>query len=185
MDPSSLKPNKLWIIAAQERERQFTERNKALVTRYDQFTKTLPVLQVGDDVLVQDTDNSRRWSRYGTIVDIDDRRYTIRLHGSGRVVSRNRKFIKPVTIDIANQSGGGDDSMCSSPQIHVDEDDNNVLIDTDSQFNESASRQVNDQPADHTSPVSQEQTTQAGTRMNFVPRMLKNLDPYNRAGLNE
>ena len=35
------------------------------------------------------------WDRAGVVVEVQGRKYFIKLHGSGRVISRNRRFIKP------------------------------------------------------------------------------------------
>ena len=97
---SSLKPNRLWVIAASQRERAFARRNADTTLRYNRASKHLPILSIGQDVIIQEVAlGNKRWMRYGTIVERVGRKYTIRVHGSGRVITRNRKFLKAVNLD--------------------------------------------------------------------------------------
>ncbi len=93
-----LKPHKRWITAARNREKAFQQRDTAAKERYNTFSKNLDPLSVGSRVFIQDFQNRRRWNRSGRVVERDDRKYTICMDGSNRVVTRNRKFIKPYTL---------------------------------------------------------------------------------------
>ncbi|KAK3858507.1 hypothetical protein Pcinc_035302 [Petrolisthes cinctipes] len=62
--------------------------------RYDTMARQLPRLHLGSYVDVQDH-ASGRWDRVGVIVGIGSRRdYLIKM-GSGRIMWRNRKFLRP------------------------------------------------------------------------------------------
>ena len=61
---------------------------------YNRSAKPLPVLQLGQKVLVQDH-KTKRWSHRGVLVSMGRfRDYTVDL-GKGRYLNRNRRFIRP------------------------------------------------------------------------------------------
>ncbi|MEL6804940.1 MAG: integrase, partial [Bacteroidota bacterium] len=124
IDPTSLRPSKLWVIAAREREEEFAKRNHQLISRYNNAARQLPILKCGTHISIQDSGRGGRWTRFGVIVDRMDRKYVIRVHGSGRVITRNRRFIKPVLYPESTEiysdnspSDGGDDIIVSNPPM--------------------------------------------------------------------
>ena len=96
--PTRLRLHKRWSTLANRRENVFQERNEITVARYNRTTRPLPTLTQGCDVWIQDIGKHGRWDRYGTILDRSGRKYTIRVHGSGRIVTRNRRFLKLVAV---------------------------------------------------------------------------------------
>ena len=85
-----------------------------LVEKLSEHTKRLAVLKVGDHVRVQNqTGNApRKWDRTGVVVEVRQfDQYVIKVHGSGRVTLRNRKFLRkytpfaPTTINPAQFEG--------------------------------------------------------------------------------
>ena len=62
---------------------------------FNQTSKSLPVLQVDDDVLIQNH-RTMRWDLHGKILDVrdDGRSYLLNLNGSQTF--RNRQFLKPL-----------------------------------------------------------------------------------------
>ena len=98
--PTRLRLHRQWAISADEREKAFQKRNEHTIQRYNQNTRGLVPLPEGCEVCIQDVGvgKSKRWNRYGTVLGRVDRKYTIRIHGSNRVVTRNRRFIKPVVF---------------------------------------------------------------------------------------
>ena len=62
---------------------------------YDQRAHPLPDLHVGSKVAIQDS-TTKVWDIYGTIVAHEGRRYFVRT-GSGRVLVRNRRFLRKRT----------------------------------------------------------------------------------------
>ena len=65
-----------------------------MIENYNRTANALPPLSLGSTVLIHDGKGRRRWNRIGTVVAVNQRKYTLRMHGSGRVVTRNRRFIK-------------------------------------------------------------------------------------------
>jgi hypothetical protein len=88
-------------------------KESSLRTRYARSQETLntharpaPALHVGDRCFVQNGagNHPRRWDRTGTVTEaLNHDKYSIKIDGSGRVTTRNRKFIRPfvpVSTDI-------------------------------------------------------------------------------------
>ena len=96
--PTTLKLHGNWDSLADAREQAFRQRNNIMTERYNGTAKDLPALPIGCEVRIQEVTDRGKWSRYGTIVDRLGRKYTIRVFGSGRVITRNRKFLKPARI---------------------------------------------------------------------------------------
>jgi hypothetical protein len=140
MDSQALRPSKVWIEAAKKREDALSRRNSEMIERYDRTAHPLPIIPVGANVLIQ-TPPDTKWSKSGVVVEVYDRKYIIRMDGSGRVVSRNRRFVKPL--------------HCTSPEV--------------SDAGLTLSQSV---------PITPMTTKR-------IPRMLKNLLPHNKSGLNE
>ena len=186
VNPRSLRPSKLWIEAAHRREAAFRQRNLAMTNRYNRTTRQLPVLTPGTHVLVQDTSGKKRWSLSGVIVEVEDRKYYIRMDGSGRIISRNRKFIKPAFLDeyedtslllpslpLSDRRNNSSSSRPNTPTPVIDSTE-------DSGTTPDIQRPLIDSTED-SATVSQGHQS-SGTR---VPRMLQNLRDYNRRGLRE
>ena len=61
--------------------------------RYDSQTHNLTPLPQSTTVMIQN--KLGKWDRIGTIVEaLPHRQYRIRIHGSGRVTLKNRRFIR-------------------------------------------------------------------------------------------
>ena len=173
-DPRRFKPHKRWITAAHHREEAFQKRNVSLVNRYNRTTRKLSSLPVGTTVLIQDPSNRRRWNRSGWVVHRNNRKYFIRLKGSGRIATRNRRFIKPVEFDAGSEVGA--ELLC--PHSSNNED---AVLDQHT-------------PADTTHVVSSNEdgvnVTDNNARPgvsngNSVARALKRIAPHNKPGLKE
>ena len=90
-------PCHTWIGTMQDRESAFRQRHAKEIEKLSEHTKILPQLKVGDHVRVQNQvgNNPRRWDRTGIVVEVRQfDQYAIRIHGSGRVTLRNRKFLR-------------------------------------------------------------------------------------------
>jgi hypothetical protein len=86
----------------------------SLKTRYarsqealNTHARTLPPLHIGDRCFVQNGAGNfpKRWDKSGTVTEVlDYDKYIIKIDGSGRVTTRNRKFLRqftPISTDIA------------------------------------------------------------------------------------
>ena len=94
--PSHYRLHKEWILAAQKREQLLSKRNIRLTERYNASAHLLPQLTPRTQVVIQNARKGHpRWHSTGTIVEVlPFRQYKVRLDGSGRVVLRNRRFLK-------------------------------------------------------------------------------------------
>ena len=71
-----------------------------MIEDYDRTAHTLPPLNVGTYVALQDPHN--RWNRTGRIVEaLADRQYRVRVDGSGRITLRNRRFLKLIQSKVS------------------------------------------------------------------------------------
>ena len=94
--------HKEWISLAKHRE-EIASRQQSLIMRHHKGTPhSLQTLNIGDDVLIQDSERThgqKRWIRTGRIVEaLPFRQYRVKMHGSGRVSLRNRRFLKLTNI---------------------------------------------------------------------------------------
>ena len=173
-----LKPHPEWIEAGNQREQAFFKRNQRLIEEYDRTAHSLPVLDVGTTVLVQDGSGRHRWNRTGNIVEVLNRKYTIRMHGSGRVITRNRRFIKPcpsLPFDGSLLTPVANTLPAVSNQEHSSSQESSIPPPANDGFTNSNAQQPGNQPLD--SHASQETSR--------VPAMLKRILPYNQPGLKE
>ena len=82
-----------WQVAADRADVSAAARQEQIEERYNSRAADLPELQVGTPVAVQNQD-TKRWDRYGIVVEAGpNRRYFVKLQ-SGRVLSRNRRHIR-------------------------------------------------------------------------------------------
>ena len=107
--PTMAEANKVrpeWRMVAEDRERALAKRNIVNMERYNEHTRYLPELHVGDAVAVQNQTGPRpnKWEKTGVIVESSGhRQYVVRMDGSGRCTLRNRRFLKkiqPVCADV-------------------------------------------------------------------------------------
>ena len=82
-----------WQTRAEESERQALATKDATEKSYNQHTRPLPDITIGSHVDIQNQD-TKHWDKYGIVVDISRyRRYFVKT-GNGRILVRNRRFIR-------------------------------------------------------------------------------------------
>ena len=97
----------------------------ARAAAHDAHAHDLPALKVGDSVRLQNP-HTKDWAEVGTVVSQHDfgRSYDIRVNGT--VVRRNRRFLKPNTVQADNTNGTDDADPPDvvlprrSPRLHTD-----------------------------------------------------------------
>lgn len=96
MPGDELRISQHWADHLERREKEMARKCDAL-RDHTSSLRTLPKLSVGQAVRVQDA-VTKRWDRTGVVTRLlrPIRQYTVRLDGSGRLVIRNRKFLRPV-----------------------------------------------------------------------------------------
>ena len=89
-----------WIMLAEDRERALSHRHMKQRESYNEHTRPLTPLNIGDHVLVQNQTgvNPNRWDKTGIITEVADHdKYVIRMDGTGRCTLRNRRYIRKFT----------------------------------------------------------------------------------------
>ena len=86
-----------WRGHLERREREMARKGEALQDESRKSNRTLSKLSVGQTVRIQDA-VTKRWDKTGVVTRLlrPIRQYTVRLDGSGRLVIRNRKFLRPI-----------------------------------------------------------------------------------------
>ena len=185
--------HKDWIISAAQREQYYAKRNQDLKTEFDLKAHTLSQLEIGSTVAIYDNQkiSKKRWHKTGIIVEVlPQRQYKIKLHGSGRITLRNRRFLRPISPQsIINPLPSATVPLptnLNTPEI--DQTEPTTLpqggeIPIITPANPSAN------PSDHQSIIYE------NTRSNLqndgaptsyrIPRALRNLANFNKPGLKE
>ena len=95
-DRQHYKVNYNWRRTLREREVKLAEAHKEVV-RKSGIHRTLPPISTGARVWVQNQ-TSLKWDRSGTVTEaLENRQYTVKLDGSGRISRRNRKHLKIIS----------------------------------------------------------------------------------------
>ena len=103
-----------WQRAADECDMKAEELRRQTKERYDRTARPLSALQIGTHVDVQDT-TSGRWDRLGVVVGVGARRsYLVKL-GSGRILWRNRRFLRRHRPLVEAAQGGFKESAVAGP----------------------------------------------------------------------
>ncbi len=101
------KQSDVWSEIQAGRELANARKQAKQVERYDEHTRPLVPLSVGDSVSIQNRSGPKplRWDRTGRIVErLENRQYLVKADGSGRVLLRTRSHlrkIEPVTRDMS------------------------------------------------------------------------------------
>ena len=82
------------------RELAHCNRHMRIAERLSEHTRHLPPLKVGDHVPIQNQIGPypRKWDKTGLVIEVRQiDQYVIRVDGSGRVIIRNRQFLRKFT----------------------------------------------------------------------------------------
>jgi len=176
--PSHFQLHADWLIAAQEREQNQHRQHQVIIQHHDSKARLLPPLDINEQVVVQDL--HKKWSKQGKIIEVlENRQYRIRLAGSGRTTLQNRRFIRPCKHIFPHPLIGPSPTIDSNDPItsHTDTIQPPPSIPPPSIPPPSIplpSIPLENQPEIH-EPV-------ANQVLPRVPRALKNLESFNKAG---
>ena len=98
--PLNYKPREEWRLTMEQREIALSKRHIRQEKLLREHTKTLTPLTQNAVVMVQNQTgrHALKWDKSGTIVEVlPYDQYRIKMDGSGRVSTRNRKFIRPIS----------------------------------------------------------------------------------------
>ena len=93
-------PHTTWVETLAHREQALAKRHSREHEKWEQHTKELPPLRVGDNVYVQNLtgNHPKRWERTGTVVEVRQfHQYVVKVDGSGRLTLRNRQHLRKFT----------------------------------------------------------------------------------------
>ena len=96
---SRYKPHPRWLLLQEDRERALRKRALKNMENLSKNTHQLAKLEVSDVVQIQNQvgNKSSRWDLTGIVVEVKPfDQYLVKVHGSGRLTLRNRKFLKKV-----------------------------------------------------------------------------------------
>ena len=163
--PKHLRLHKQWVLTSMQREELFRDKNEASLQRYNRVSKELFCLKPRTRVLILAQEKNPRWTQSGVVVmELPFRRYKVKLDGSGRIITRNRRFLRTYH-SMDNISNQLDYSL-------IRPFERSLPVQSSTQL----SSQSSQQPANHS-----EQHI-ATPEVHRIPRELR---PHNRPGLLE
>ena len=90
----------VWRETWQHQEEALRLRFAKQMDSLDRHARQLPPLPTGATVVIQNQSgpHSKRWDRTGVVVEVKPHdQYLVKVHGSGRVTLRNRRFLRQIT----------------------------------------------------------------------------------------
>ena len=93
-------PHPTWTETLENRERALAKRHSREHEKWTEHCRTLPALEVGDQVYIQNLvgNHPKRWERTGTVVEVKQfHQYVVKVDGSGRLTLRNRQHLRKFT----------------------------------------------------------------------------------------
>ena len=93
-------PQPQWLMLREDREKALRKRALRNMEKLEVGTRQLEKLHVHDTVQVQNQvgNHPSRWDITGTVVEVRSHdQYVVKVHGSGRLTARNRKFLRKIT----------------------------------------------------------------------------------------
>ena len=171
--PFLYKPHPEWIVAAQHHEEILHKLNAKMVETYNKHTHNLCPLQAGDTVTIQSPLNCW-WNTTGKIIYVlPERQYKIRVDGSGRIILRNRRFLRKCNITAAATP------VPSATPVPIA-----LINNTRRGYSNSQTPSIYNTPA-RIEPPKDTTYTSTRPRSSKIPRALSRLFPHNRPGLKE
>ena len=93
-------PHSTWKETLVNREVALAKRHTREREKWEQHTRELPPLRIGDHVYLQNLtgNHPKHWERTGMVVEVRQyHQYVIRIDGSGRLTLRNRQHLRRFT----------------------------------------------------------------------------------------
>ena len=93
-------PHPTWTETIANREKALAKRHTREREKWQEHTRALPSLKIGDHVYLQNLvgNHPRRWERTGTVVEVRQfHQYVVKIDGSSRVTLRNRQHLRKFT----------------------------------------------------------------------------------------
>ena len=122
---SRYKPHPRWLLLQEDRENALRKRALRNMEKLQRGTRKLEPLLVGDYVQVQNQVGCKpsKWDITGVVVEAGNHdQYTVKIHGSGRITLRNRRFLKKITpySQVTKEFAGRDPVYIEPQKIDVE-----------------------------------------------------------------
>ena len=98
-------PHPTWRETLAYREQALAKRHSREHEKWDQHTRSLPPLKIGNHVYLQNLtgNHPKRWDRTGIVVEVRQfHQYVVKVDGSGRLTIRNRQHLRKFTPFVTN-----------------------------------------------------------------------------------
>ena len=99
INPGQLKVDERWTELLRQQEAVMAKRHINRGKELDNHTRELKPINVGDAVSIQNGNSNKplRWDNTCTIVEVAAfNKYVIKVVGSGRLTTRNRRLLRPI-----------------------------------------------------------------------------------------
>lgn len=185
--------NPIWREAWRAKETTLRTRFVKTSETLNEHSRNLKKMSVGDRCFVQNQtgNNPNRWDRTGLVVESHPNdQYTVKIDGSGRLTSRNRRFLRqfqPATMEIQPAPPTypvGKDVSGTPPYDHNMTDQMPTLNDVDMPANTMSMEPVGPNRQLMT-PLPSLLPRDASNAETKVPAALRRLLPHNSEGLQE
>ena len=184
--PDHYQLHKDWVVTAEERENASSKRTHLIVEQYNKKRTDLPPLPVGTDVVIQGP--NKKWDRSGRIVEaLPFRQYRIRMFHSGRVLLRNRKYIRKCTAIFPQRITVDTPIVPFIPENPIQQQAEESQVEPESADApvESECTEAPVEPESVDTTVAERNPVEAPIVTSKLPRALRNLLPHNNPGLQE
>ena len=148
-------PHETWTELMSYRELALARRHSRDHEQWNEHTRRLPPLQVGDHVYLQNLvgNHPRRWERTGTVVEVRQyHQYVVRVDGTGRVTIQNHQHLRKFTSFHAPSTPSL--SVTPTVQRSVDPVTNRLSPSEASPSQMSMPTNLSRQPEDPQTPIS-------------------------------
>ena len=193
-------PHSTWQETLAYREQALAKRHTREQEKWNQHTRPLPSLKVGDNVYIQNLtgNHPKRWERTGRVVEVRQfHQYVVKVDGSGRLTLRNRQHLRKFTPFNTMNRENLIESLLTPPSQANQSDNVTPMPFDDSQVSKkpltlSPQPPCNDVPdteSDYETevpPIEQENLPpQQQEQPKKLPRALARLQPHNSPGTTE
>ena len=197
-------PHPTWTETLANREKALAKRHTREREKWEEHTRALPPLCVGDNVYVQNLvgNHPRRWERTGVVVEVKQHhQYVVKFNGSGRLTLRNRQHLRKFTPfcpdrdEVIKSIAPIIRKPCSDNSSHPSEEKITMPSVTPSNPDDPVPTPLAEQenseletPVVESSQNSEEETSLSPSPSNLpakVPRALSRLLPYNKPGVSD
>ena len=116
-------PKQEWGLVREYRERAMARRLDRDGARLKKYTKEQKIIPVGDTVAVQNQAGRfpKKWDKTGTVVENQEYdKVLVKLDGSGRLTTRNRRFVKKIVSPPDLPQGGVPQVQTGGPAMEHD-----------------------------------------------------------------